>query len=68
MHLNNSINALSIDSIPFSEEFIGRSTLRGILTGRELNKEYVFGLFSELAINADALSLLGTRVSYNTTC
>jgi hypothetical protein len=35
--------------------------------GPELNTEYLFGLFSNLAVNPDTVTLLGYPVSYNVT-
>lgn len=32
--------------------------------GRELNTEYIFGLFANLAANPDSVSLLGVPLSY----
>ncbi|KAJ0108897.1 hypothetical protein J7T55_005440 [Diaporthe amygdali] len=67
MYPNNSIQALSINSTLFSEDVIGRVDATRDFVGRELNTEYIFGLFSELAINPDAFSLLGTPMSYKIT-
>lgn len=67
MYPNNSAQALSINSTLFSEDVIGRVDATRDFVGRELNTEYIFGLFSELALNPNSFSLLGAPMSYKIT-
>ncbi|KAH8819704.1 hypothetical protein F5884DRAFT_23627 [Xylogone sp. PMI_703] len=61
---NNVIQAESINSTLFAEDVKGRVDITRTFDGRELNTEYMFGLFANLAANPDALSLLGVPLSY----
>ncbi|KUI58126.1 hypothetical protein VP1G_05441 [Cytospora mali] len=67
MYPNNTVQALSINSTLFSEDVIGRVDATRVFLGRELNTEYIFGLFSELSLNPSSFSLLGTPMSYKIT-
>lgn len=67
MYPNNSAQALSINSTLFSEDVIGRVDVTRVFVGRELNTEYIFGLFSQLAQTPDSFSLLGVPLSYKIT-
>ena len=42
----------------------GRIDITRTFTGAELNTEYLFGLFANLATNPDTVSLLGVPVAY----
>lgn len=64
MYPNNTVQALSINSTLFSEDVIGRVDATRVFVGRELNTEYIFGLFSQLALSPNSFSLLGTPMSY----
>ncbi|ROW07798.1 hypothetical protein VMCG_03582 [Cytospora schulzeri] len=64
MYPNSTKQALSINSTLFSEDVIGRVDVTRVFTGRELNTEYIFGLFSQVALNPGSFSLLGTPMSY----
>jgi hypothetical protein len=59
--------AKAINSTIFSEDINGRIDVTRTFTGRELNTEYLFGLFANLAANAGQLSLLGVPLSYEIT-
>jgi len=55
--------AKSINSTLFSENVQGRIDVTRTFTGRELNTEYLFGLFANLA-GSSSLSLIGVPMSY----
>jgi hypothetical protein len=59
--------AKAINSTIFSEDINGRIDVTRTFTGRELNTEYLFGLFANIAANAGQLSLLGVPLSYEIT-
>ncbi|RFU29087.1 hypothetical protein B7463_g7214, partial [Scytalidium lignicola] len=61
---NNVVQAESINSTLFAENVLGRVDITRTFDGRELNTEYMFGLFANLAANPNALSLLGVPLSY----
>lgn len=56
--------AESINSTLLSEDCQGRIDITRTFTGRELNTEYLFGLFANLAANPGQLSLIGVPESY----
>ena len=56
--------AMSINSTLLAENIQGRLEMTGTFNGRELNTEYLFGLFANLAANPNSLSLLGVPISY----
>ncbi len=56
--------AKSINSSLLSEDCLGRIDITRTFKGRELNTEYLFGLFANLAATPGSLSLLGVPVSY----
>lgn len=66
---NNVKQAQMINSTIFSEDVLGRIDATRDFNGRELNTEYGFGLFANLAAETDpdAFSLLGVPISYNIT-
>lgn len=57
--------AKSINSTIFAENVQGRVDVTRTFEGRELNTEYLFGLFANLAAAKDgAITLLGVPLSY----
>ncbi|KAG8528622.1 uncharacterized protein KY384_006309 [Bacidia gigantensis] len=63
----NQKEAKKINSTIFSEDVQGRVDITRTFSGRELNTEYIFGLFSNLAASSNdtnAFSLLGYATSY----
>lgn len=59
---NNTKEAESINSTLFADNVQGRVDLTNTFDGRELNTEYVFGLFATIAHN-DTFSLLPVPIS-----
>lgn len=62
----NDVQAKSINSSLLAENVQGRVDITRTFDGRELNTEYLFGLFANLA-TSPAFSLLGVPVAYNIT-
>jgi hypothetical protein len=60
---NNIQEAKSINSTVFAENVIGRVDVTRDFVGRELNTEYIFGLFASLAESGDT-NFLGIPISY----
>ncbi|KAL8716204.1 MAG: hypothetical protein Q9220_000109 [cf. Caloplaca sp. 1 TL-2023] len=61
----NTAVAKSINSTLLSEDVQGRVDITRTFDGRELNTEYLFGLFANLAAATDGgVSLLGVPLSY----
>ncbi|KAG0647323.1 hypothetical protein D0Z07_6924 [Hyphodiscus hymeniophilus] len=56
--------AKSINSTLLSENVQGRMDATRTFDGRELNTEYLFGLFANLAATPSSISLLGVPISY----
>ncbi len=56
--------AKSINSSLLAEDVLGRIDITRTFKGRELNTEYLFGLFANLAATPGSLSLLGIPISY----
>ena len=57
--------AQAINSTIFSDDVQGRVDVTRTFTGRELNTEYIFGLFANLAgAKPGAITLLGVPLSY----
>lgn len=56
--------AKAINSTILSENVQGRMDATRTFTGRELNTEYLFGLFANLAATPSSISLLGVPISY----
>ena len=56
--------AKSINSTLLAEDVQGRIDITRTFDGRELNTEYLFGLFANLAANPNSISLLGVPISY----
>lgn len=56
--------AESINSSLLAEDVLGRIDITRTFEGRELNTEYLFGLFANLAANPNSISLLGVPTSY----
>ena len=63
----NSIQAKSINSSLFAVDVLGRVDATRTFDGRELNTEYAFGLFANIALNPSSFTLLGIPVSYDIT-
>ncbi|KAM0800059.1 hypothetical protein BDR22DRAFT_259805 [Usnea florida] len=62
----NDIQAKSINSSLLAEDVQGRVDITRTFDGRELNTEYLFGLFANLA-TSPSFSLLGIPVAYEIT-
>lgn len=60
---NNTAQAASINSSLLAPDILGRVDATRTFDGQELNTEYLFGLFANLA-NSTSLTLLGVPVSY----
>ncbi len=60
----DQLQAKSINSSLLSEDCLGRIDITRTFKGRELNTEYLFGLFANLAATPGSLTLLGVPVSY----
>lgn len=60
----DQVEAKSINSSLLSEDCLGRIDITRTFKGRELNTEYLFGLFANLAETPESLNLLGVPVSY----
>ncbi|KAL8962146.1 MAG: hypothetical protein Q9193_001413 [Seirophora villosa] len=59
------VQARAINSTLLSEDILGRIDITRTFKGRELNTEYLFGLFANLASDSSgAISLLGIPLSY----
>lgn len=56
--------AKSINSTLLAEDVQGRIDITRTFDGRELNTEYLFGLFANLAADPNSISLLGVPISY----
>ena len=56
--------AESINSTLLAENCQGRIDITRTFDGRELNTEYLFGLFATLAANPNQLSLIGVPLTY----
>jgi len=56
--------AKAINSTLLAEDVQGRLDITRTFDGRELNTEYLFGLFANLADNPNSISLLGIPISY----
>jgi hypothetical protein len=65
MYPNNINQAKSINSTLFAENIIGRVDISRDFIGRELNTEYVFGLFVNIA-QTGAVNVVGVPISYET--
>lgn len=64
---NQQTQAKAINSTLLSEDVLGRIDITRNFKGRELNTEYLFGLFANLAASANSFSLLGVPSSYEIT-
>ena len=58
------VQAKAINSTILAENVQGRMDATRTFTGRELNTEYLFGLFANLAASPTSISLLGVPLSY----
>ncbi|KAI5248388.1 hypothetical protein E4T42_05668 [Aureobasidium subglaciale] len=67
MYPLNIAQSLSINSSLLSEDILGRVDATRDYAGRELNTEYLFGLFANIALNPDAFTLLGYPINYTFT-
>ncbi|KAF8862728.1 hypothetical protein BDZ45DRAFT_769025 [Acephala macrosclerotiorum] len=56
--------AKSINSTLLAKDVQGRIDITRTFDGRELNTEYLFGLFANLAADPNSISLLGVPISY----
>lgn len=64
LYPNNVIQAKSINSSYFADDVVGRIDVTRNFEGKELNTEYLFGLFSQLSDN-DVANLIGYSSSYD---
>ena len=60
----DAAQAKAINSTLLAEDVQGRIDITRTFSGRELNTEYLFGLFANLAQTPDAISLLGVPLHY----
>ena len=60
----DQVQAKAINSSLLADDVLGRIDITRTFKGRELNTEYLFGLFANLAATPESLSLLGVPVSY----
>ncbi|KAL8825588.1 MAG: hypothetical protein Q9191_004321 [Dirinaria sp. TL-2023a] len=60
----NAKQARAINSSLLAQDVQGRVDVTRTFNGRELNTEYLFGLFANLADNPGQISLLGVPLSY----
>lgn len=67
MYPLNIAQASSINSSLLSSDILGRVDATRDYAGRELNTEYLFGLFANIALNPNAFTLLGYPVNYTFT-
>ncbi|MCJ1260720.1 hypothetical protein MMC22_000582 [Lobaria immixta] len=63
----NEKQAKAINSSLLAEDVLGRIDITRNFEGRELNTEYLFGLFASLAASPNSVSLLGVPLSYEIT-
>lgn len=56
--------AKSINSTILAEDVLGRIDITRTFEGRELNTEYLFGLFANIAATPNSITLLGIPISY----
>jgi hypothetical protein len=59
------VQAEAINSTLLASDCQGRIDITRTFDGRELNTEYLFGLFANLAANPNQLSLIGVPLSYD---
>lgn len=64
MYPNNAVQAKLINSTLFAEDVLGRVDVTRNFNGRELNTEYAFGLFANIALNPNSFTLLGVPTDY----
>lgn len=62
--LNPRAQAKSINSTLLAEDVQGRIDITRTFDGRELNTEYLYGLFANLALSPNSITLLGIPKSY----
>ena len=67
MYPLNVKEAKKINSTLYSEDVLGRIDVTRDFNGRELNTEYGFGLFANIALNPKSFTLLGVPQDYNIT-
>jgi hypothetical protein len=64
IYLADITQAKSINSTLLADDVQGRIDVTRTFDGRELNTEYLFGLFANLAADPNSISLLGVPISY----
>ena len=64
---DRTLQAQSINSSLLAPDVQGRVDITRTFSGQELNTEYLFGLFANLATSSDQFSLLGVPVAYEIT-
>ncbi|KAI9658516.1 MAG: hypothetical protein M1831_003954 [Alyxoria varia] len=67
MYPLNVEEAKKINSTLYAEDVLGRIDVTRDFNGRELNTEYGFGLFANIALNPKAFTLLGIPQDYKIT-
>ncbi|MCJ1458580.1 hypothetical protein MMC28_008953 [Mycoblastus sanguinarius] len=63
----NAIQAQSINSTLLADDVQGRVDITRTFEGEELNTEYLFGLFANLAAQTNSFTLLGVPTAYEVT-
>ena len=64
MSPQDAVEARKINSTLLAENVQGKIDITRTFDGRELNTEYLFGLFANLATSANEVTLLGVPTSY----
>lgn len=67
MYPKDVVEARMINATIWDENVIGRVDATRDIDGRELNTEYAFGLWSEIALNPSSFTLLGIPETYDIT-
>ena len=65
LYPGNKAQAAMVNSTIFAENVQGRVDITRTFVGRELNTEYIFGLFANLAADPSAFTLLGFPQKYD---
>ncbi|KAL2042776.1 hypothetical protein N7G274_004535 [Stereocaulon virgatum] len=63
----NQVQAKSVNSSLLAPDVQGRVDITRTFTGQELNTEYLFGLFANIAASPDEFTLLGVPLAYEIT-
>lgn len=63
----NIVQANSINSTLLAPDILGRIDATRDFAGRELNTEYIFGLFANVALDPSSFTILGYPINYTIT-